>query len=700
MKTRALILVSLALAGFHAIAEPTKLAQIQAEMRSLQFDKATTLADQAIAAKEASADHALFLKATALFHAKKFADAVKAADQLMADFPKSDWRHKAVFLKAQALIEQKNFSGAAAIYSAESARILAPLRKQELVGEILRFAAKLEAKPDPNVPDAPQPDFAKAYSLYTKALAMELSRDFRDDILFRKARAIQQAGNAAQAIQDFQAYLTEYDRAWTGPAGSGSPRLPMVNPPPDGKHVAKSRFRLAEAFHQSGNPAAARMELEDLLKMISAPVDESTPISIELDTDEGKKLPEEIRWLTVRTYFSPAQITLNRNTISQVQVLNNIGSNSGAFIGNTGGLPTADAQLFALADGDLDQAIKACRGYIAAHPSGSRSVRAAWMIAEALQTAGRADDAITAYRDFMATKGFRLPDGDAATAMDEELRAAPATHLANLQMRALFRIGQILGQQKKHEEAIATWQTYVKDYPNGSEWKDSQNAIINSEFQMGLDALTGKQEELAMKRFETFLRSHPLDERAARILYLFGAMHEAKALDLEDAKEKKEDIAASYRKAIDEWAKLVSKYPESPEALAAMLKSGSILEEKLGEFEKALKLYQKVASERGDGNAAAAIARLTQKSLAVSSERVFLTSEPPRHPPQGPKHRELRGAALQDRSPSLLPQDARHHRRRWPRCLADPAGQVVDAQAGRLCEIQTSRTGCGNPVQG
>ena len=629
MKTRALILVSLALAGFHAIAEPTKLAQIQAEMRSLQFDKATTLADQAIAAKEASADHALFLKATALFHAKKFADAVKAADQLMADFPKSDWRHKAVFLKAQALIEQKNFSGAAAIYSAESARILAPLRKQELVGEILRFAAKLEAKPDPNVPDAPQPDFAKAYSLYTKALAMELSRDFRDDILFRKARAIQQAGNAAQAIQDFQAYLTEYDRAWTGPAGSGSPRLPMVNPPPDGKHVAKSRFRLAEAFHQSGNPAAARMELEDLLKMISAPVDESTPISIELDTDEGKKLPEEIRWLTVRTYFSPAQITLNRNTISQVQVLNNIGSNSGAFIGNTGGLPTADAQLFALADGDLDQAIKACRGYIAAHPSGSRSVRAAWMIAEALQTAGRADDAITAYRDFMATKGFRLPDGDAATAMDEELRAAPATHLANLQMRALFRIGQILGQQKKHEEAIATWQTYVKDYPNGSEWKDSQNAIINSEFQMGLDALTGKQEELAMKRFETFLRSHPLDERAARILYLFGAMHEAKALDLEDAKEKKEDIAASYRKAIDEWAKLVSKYPESPEALAAMLKSGSILEEKLGEFEKALKLYQKVASERGDGNAAAAIARLTQKSLAVSSERVFLTSEPP-----------------------------------------------------------------------
>ena len=52
---------------------------------------------------------------------------------------------------------------------------------------------------------------------------MELPREFRDDIVFRKARAIQQAGNAAQAMQDFQAYLTEYDRIGPG-RGSGGPR--------------------------------------------------------------------------------------------------------------------------------------------------------------------------------------------------------------------------------------------------------------------------------------------------------------------------------------------------------------------------------------------------------------------------------------------------------------------------------------------
>ena len=59
----------------------------------------------------------------------------------------------------------------------------------------------------------------------------------------------------------------------------------MQNPPPAGKHVAWARFRLAEAFHQSGNVAAARMELEDLLKMISAPVEESGPLAAELAGD-------------------------------------------------------------------------------------------------------------------------------------------------------------------------------------------------------------------------------------------------------------------------------------------------------------------------------------------------------------------------------------------------------------------------------
>lgn len=601
--------------------EPSQLDPLRAEMRAEHREQALALADKLIAAEHAQADEAHYLKAVALFNAKKFAEAAAAADQLAAAFPKSDWRHKATFLKAQALVERKQFQPAAAIYQNEAARLLAAERKQELVGVIVQFADKLAAKPDSNMPDPPQPDFQKAYNLYGKALGLEISRDLRDDLLFKKSRAIQQAGNVGQAVQDFQAYLTEFDPAWTGPAGSGTARLPMQNPPPAGKHIAMARYRLAESQIQAGNLAAGRMELEDLLKRVDKPSAASDALKAELETVEGAKLPAEIRWLMVESYFRQSDAAAGGpNTVAQ---------QAKQTIGNTGGLPSTDATLYVLRDGDLDAALKSCRDYLAALPEGSRAVRAAWMIAEANQTAGRADDAIEAFREFIAGQGFRLPDGEEALRFDEELRAAPATHRANLKMRAVFRVGTILNQQKKRTEAIATWQSYVKDFPNGPQWSDSQNAIIDAEFQMGMDALAEQNETLALRRFEAFLRAHPLDRSAPRILYIFGAVPEAKARSLEEARGDRASIEASYRQAIDEWSKLVSKYPQSAEARSALMKSAGIHEEKLGEFEKALQIYRKLVVDFSFGEASAAIARLTRKSLELSAERTFRTREKP-----------------------------------------------------------------------
>ncbi|HEX7576613.1 MAG TPA: MG2 domain-containing protein, partial [Verrucomicrobiae bacterium] len=626
--------IALALAAFLVFAAGLKAADtlsldpLRAEMRAGNSNAAVALADKIIAAKDPKADEAQYLKAVALFNAKKYPEAMAAADQLAEAFTNSIWRFKATFLKAQSLVEQKQFKEAAVLYQGEATRLLAAERKQGLVDVIATFADKLATPPDPNVPDSPKPDFRKAYNLYSKALGMEISRELRDELMFKKARAIQQAGDHGQAAQDFQAYLTEFDPAWTGPAGSGAARQVRQNPPPAGKHVAYAHYRLAEAQIQMGSLVAGRMELEDLLKRINADTDGKAPeIHAELAMDEGKKLPAEIRWLMVRSYFTELDGT--GATISNLRQNANFNGNAlvAQFIGNTGGLPTTDTTLYVLRDGDLDAALKVCREYLAAFPEGSRAVRAKWMMAEGCQNAGRADDAIKIYREFIAGQDFRLPVGDAAQKYDEELRAAPATHLANLKMRAVFRIGTLLGQQKKREDAIAMWQGYVKDYPNGPQWSDSQNAIIEAEYQMGMDALGDQNDSLAMQRFEEFLRAHPLDERAPRILYLFGALPEAKARELEEAKGDKAAIESSYHKAIDEWAKLVSKYPQSSEARAALMKSAGIYEEKFGDFENALHLYRKLVSEFGYGEAQAAINRLTQKSLELSTERTFRTSE-------------------------------------------------------------------------
>jgi len=634
-----LLAFGMALASLPACAQtngPAPLDPLRAEMRAGNADAAVALADKMIREKGPDADQALYLKALTLFSAKRYGDAEAAADAFAKDFPQSPWRFKAAFLKAQSLVERKQYAQASVLYQAEAARLLAAERKQDLVRVITDFADKLATEPDPKVPDAPKADYQKAYVLYVKALGMEISRDLRDELLFKQARAIQQAGNSSQAEQDFQAYLTEFDPAWTGPAGSGSPRQAVQNPPPAGQRVAAAHFRLAEAQIKAGNPVDGRMELEDLLKRINT-TELSAGLQKELATDEGKKLSAEIRWLMVNSYFiQPSGVTsmsnirnideLKRNWSTQ----NAGGGGNSAFsmtIGNTGGLPTGDVILYTLGNGELDAAIKACRDFLAAFPEGSRAVRAAWMIAEAYQNGGRADDAIQAYRDFIAGKGYRLPDGDASTKYDEELRAAPATHLANLKMRAVYRIGSILGQQKKREDAIAAWQSYVKDFPNGPQWSESQSAILEAEYQMGMDALVGTNNTLAVKRFEEFLAAHPLDSRAPRIFYIFGAIHEADARALEESKGPKADIEAAYHKAIEEWTKLVSKYPQSPEAKTAMMKSAGIHEEKFGEYEKALQLYRKLVNEFGYGEANAAIARLTQKSLELSAERTFRTTE-------------------------------------------------------------------------
>jgi tetratricopeptide (TPR) repeat protein len=605
-------------------AEPASIESLRAAMRAGDCDTSAATADKIIAVRDARADEAQYLKAMVFYNAKKYAETVREADQLAGAFPQSIWRFKATFLKAQALVEQKQFKEAAALYQTEAARLLAAGRKQELAGVIVSFADKLTVPPDPGIPDAPRPDYQKAYNLYTKALGMEIARDLRDELMFKKARAIQQAGNTAEAVQDFQAYLTEFDPEWTGSAGSGTPRLPMQNPPPAGKHVAMAHYRLAESQIQSGNLAAGRMELEDLLKRISRPADETQPIHMELATEEGRQLPGEIRWQMVSSYFrQPDGTTTARNPVGG----NYLNTGDIQVIGNTGGLPTTDAVLYVLRDGDLDAALKACRDYLTAFPEGSRAVRAAWMIAEASQNAGRADDAIKAYRDFMAEQGFRLPAGEAAQKYEEELRAAPATHLANLKMRAVFRIGKLLNQQKKRGEAIAVWQGYVRDFPNGPQWSESQNAIIDAEYQTGMDALADKNDTVALQRFEEFLRAHPLDERAPRILFLFGAIPEARAREMEESGGDKAAIDAGCRKAVEEWTRLVSKYPQSPEARAALMRSAAIHEDRFGEYEKALHLYRKLVSEFNYSAAGVCITRLTQKSLDLSAPRTFRTSE-------------------------------------------------------------------------
>ena len=114
-----------------------------------------------------------------------------------------------------------------------------------------------------------------------------------------------------------------------------------------------------------------------------------------------------------------------------------------------------------------------------------------------------------------------------------------------------------------------------------------------------------------------------------------------------------------------------------------MLKSGSILEEKLGEFEKALKLYQKLATERGDGTAHAAIARLTQKVARRFHRNVC--SAPTKNPSSTSRSATSKSARCASTKSTSRPTSAR--------CTASPASRASMSRSS-----SRTRPGRSNPT--
>ncbi|KKL67370.1 hypothetical protein LCGC14_2135660, partial [marine sediment metagenome] len=524
------------------VAEPkaSPLDKAKAALRGKRFDVAVKLLGDV---PPDQADEATYLKALALFYGGKHAEAVKSADAVIAAREKSPWLRKALFLKANALIQQRKFKEAEGIYEKEANRLLSQTRKKRIAGVIIRFADTLAKKPDPNDVGATPPNYTKAYNLYRRALAMEIGRELRDEVMFKCARTIQLARNYSKAIGDYRAYLAEFDPDWTGNVGSlrRLAGLKREKPKPAGKYPLQARYRLGEAQLLSGDHRSARVNLEDLQKMLLAhrpnvPAGKEAPKLVQLRADTA--------WLLVRTYR----------------------------------LPNAQGE-------ELDRAVKEARDFCKAYTDDARAVAAAFWIGQAYQAHGRADQAIAAYEAFIDAREYKLPRGEAATAkLDDFGKKSPTQLQDEWRKLALFQIGQIRFGQKKYAEASGAWQRYVTKYPNGSHWAACQRGIIDAEFQVAVDAVADKEYPKARELFEAFLTRHPLDARARQILFTLGQIDYANAQKLADDKADRDKINASYTLAVERWNRLVSKYPGAQESSLALYRIGVIYEEKLGDL--------------------------------------------------------------------------------------------------------------------
>ena len=630
------------------------LVAAKSAMQARDYTAAVEQLDKYLAGspKPKDADEAAYLKALALHYAGKYAESVEVADAV-ANIKDSPWALKGLFLKAQSLIQLRKYKEAEEIFESQAARLLGAERKQEIAAVVTQFADALAAKPDPKDVGAPPADYNRAANLYRKVLTMEIGRDLKDEVMFKLARSMQQV-NPAQAIADYHAYLAEFDPTWAGPVGSQERSLNQkkVNPPPAGKQFLAARFHLGETLLVVGQFPQARQELEDLSTFMysvirEAAKEEKNPIAQAfwlagtLTKEEKAKIVAVVKAQGLDFPKFTFDAKIDDVALSDIAWL----------IVRTYQLPNVQGD-------QLEKAVKSSRDFLEKFPNHPRAVQAAFLIGETYRAAGRADQAVAAFEDFIAGKNFKLPDGKGATEKLDDLGKSPAELQDEWNKLALYQIGQIRFSQKQYAKAIECWQAYVTKFPNGPQWSASQMDIINTEFQQAAELVAAKKYDEAKKLFDAFLEKHPLDNRVPEILFIFGQIHYAAAMEF-TVNEKvtreilgqtkgalsKPDLSNTpygamgmwvtagldeFKSAIDEWSKLISRFPGTEQASVALYRTGIIYEEKLHDLDKALESYRKCNFGSCASQAAGRVAVMTQKQLTLTTDRVFRTNEPVR----------------------------------------------------------------------
>ena len=513
-------------------------------------------------------DRGSYLRAVAFFLDGKFAESEATAIAYLEKFADSKWRHKARFLHARACIEQGKHKEAEAIFATEADRIFSNERKLRIAETLIAFADRLSKEPAPGELDALPADHGRALQLYRQVLGLEITRDQRDAIQFKVGEAHAKLNQHPQAINAFRAYLDEFDPTWAGAVGTDARKRGQLkeNPKPAGKRRLEARAALVDALYHAKDFPAAKQNAEDLLVLLA------------------KERPNDGEFA--------ARVRLRR-------------------------LNAYDKS------GKPDKQIANRREFLEKHSAHAMAPAISNGIAPIYYRNGRPEEAVAAHEDFIGGKNYRFAATEKTTTPDAKTGVSPAEQVEKWKQAAAFQIGQIRFNQRNYEAAVDAWRRYVAQFPNGAEWAASQSGIVNAEFQMALDAVSEEEGDLSRQRFDAFLKKYPLDGRSRQILFTLGQLHVTAAQDEEDIPERHKHL----RRAIDEWSRLISKYPNTEEASLALYQTAVLQTEDLGEMEDGLANFKRLTWGSWANPAKSRVTLLSEKSLGVATERTFRTNE-------------------------------------------------------------------------
>ena len=426
-------------AGHHAVdpITPELPPAIVAAMQEGKYDEA----DKALAAlasnprtPDDARSYAALLRGVALRLAKRLAPAREVLSAEMKAHPEGRWAAKVRSELAAVEVADRKFAAAEILARAEAGDLLADARKDRLAEVYQGFADRL-LKPDvPTVAADPE----GAYALLIQARELAKGQPLRARLLLAMGRASQAANNPGRSIGDYQNYLSEY---------------------PQGADRAEVRYQLGEGQLASGQPLPARLTWTDLARDLE-----------KSDTQKLQELRGSALYSIAPTYGIP--------------------------------IPPDDAQM-ALG-------VAALKRFLAANPNHKWAVKASFQVGETYLSRGKSEDALAAFTAFVK--------GEDAPATTDEARRERAEKM----MTAQFLVASILQGQGKFDDAIAAYKGYLAKYPNGPQSADAQRAVLDVTLQVAYDLTQRERYADARAAFLAFAAQNPLDGRVPQVLFEVG----------------------------------------------------------------------------------------------------------------------------------------------------------------------------------
>lgn len=552
-----------------SLAPPTEA--VLAALLDQRTDDALTALDALMIDEPEGRDAWTFYRAETLRIADRLADARISLEGFEAAYPQSPWISKARFLRAE-LSRRIGDPGAALEIVREEARALRGAERRDELSAIYvavatRFAAEAQRAPAESRRDDLR---SRAASLFEGALELETTDAVRAATLVQRA-------DLALASNDWAGVET-----WLKRTLDHLDAHPDTTPPHPA-YTVDAQIGRGTAALKSGHPEDARRIFEDLVS--------------DLESADGD---------------APWRASARGDALFGLGVAHTAADNL---------LPAIDA---------YEALIKAQNTHVLAH-------LAAAQVTSGYRRLGRTDDAILGADLERTMPAPLIPASDLRSGLSQALHSTlddayardPEQSAKALGIHALFVKAEVQRQAGRIDDAIETYETYVREESGEADWAAAEAALVTAKYTRAVEMLekTEGDQGKADVALKEFVSTYALDDRRDEARFLRARLPYVAAISwMESATEA--ERKAQRALAIQQLTALADRSEGSDLAGRSIIDAAQIAENALEDPAQAIELLRRVRQGTFANAAAVLEGQMREKSLRISTPKLLRTGEP------------------------------------------------------------------------